>query len=179
MFHLFNVTSCPDDKGQPIIRKMISTPRKLHLTMKSETHANIFPVNILWTEIKKLWCIQRGNEAKDISPTCLKSLNFAEELVTHTDIVCSAHDGGFFLQRSRQKQLMTGYFHVPYHGSISERCRWARQSTTRPCSFEQSFIWFTVSLLLVLGGWGAGMRVWWSVHLDHRGKKKGGWLTDR
>lgn len=98
-----------------------------------------------------------------------------------TDIVCSAHDGGFFLQRPRQKQLMTGYFHVPYHGSISERCRWARQSTTRPCSLEQSFIWFTISLLLVLGRGDESLVVHafrppWKK--KKKKKKEGGWLID-
>lgn len=120
-----------------------------------------------------------------LKKTCIQRVKWGKRplLVPElSDIVCCAHDGGFLLQRLRQQQLMTAYFHVPYRGSISERCRWARQSTTRTWSFEQSFIWFTISLLLKLGREEGGMRIWWSMHLDHRGKrekkKQDSWLID-
>lgn len=47
-----------------------------------------------------------------------------------------------------RKKLMTGYFHVSYRGTLSQRCRWARQSTTSSRSEEQGFIWFILSRCL-------------------------------
>lgn len=76
----------------------------------------------------------------------------------------------------KEKELMTGYFHVSYRPFLSEPSRWARQSTTRSRSSEQNFFCFIISACLYSLG---GMRSWWSDHLGQSEKKEGTSMTDK